>query len=76
MAHLIFDEDEQQQLRDSARERAAAGEGLLAYALQSIDRIPGLNRAPAGLGQVQQLADESAPPAPPSTDTWSTHDGQ
>ncbi|GGU11438.1 hypothetical protein [Streptomyces lateritius] len=36
MAHLIFDEDEQQQLRESARERAAAGEGLLAYALEQI----------------------------------------
>ncbi|MFE1230598.1 hypothetical protein [Streptomyces sp. NPDC058745] len=36
MAHLIFDEDEQQQLRNSARERAAAGEGLLAYALEQI----------------------------------------
>ncbi|MET9436909.1 hypothetical protein [Streptomyces sp. NPDC006551] len=36
MAHLIFDEDEQQQLRASARERAAAGEGLLAYALEQL----------------------------------------
>ena len=36
MAHLIFDEDEAQQLRDSARERAASGEGLLAYALEQL----------------------------------------
>ncbi|MFD7980230.1 hypothetical protein ACIRSU_11125 [Streptomyces sp. NPDC101160] len=36
MAHLIFDEDEQQQLRASAREHAAAGEGLLAYALEQL----------------------------------------
>ncbi|MGW2207068.1 hypothetical protein [Streptomyces sp. NPDC001774] len=36
MAHLIFDEDEQQQLRTSARERAASGEGLLAYALEQL----------------------------------------
>ncbi|MET9725431.1 hypothetical protein [Streptomyces zaomyceticus] len=36
MAHLIFDEDEAQQLRDSARERAADGEGLIAYALEQL----------------------------------------
>ncbi|MFD5329311.1 hypothetical protein [Streptomyces sp. NPDC127092] len=36
MAHLIFDEDEQQQLRASAREHVAAGEGLLAYALEQL----------------------------------------
>ncbi|MFI8916696.1 hypothetical protein ACIGW4_34500 [Streptomyces sp. NPDC053513] len=36
MAHLIFDEDEAQQLRDSAREHAAAGEGMLAYALAQL----------------------------------------
>ncbi|MFE7586422.1 hypothetical protein ACFU5Y_33200 [Streptomyces gardneri] len=36
MAHLTFDEDEAQQLRESARERAAAGEGLLAYALEQL----------------------------------------
>ncbi|MER7959976.1 hypothetical protein [Streptomyces sp. NPDC096030] len=36
MAHLIFDDDEQQQLRASARERTAVGESLLAFALQQI----------------------------------------
>ncbi|MFD3537741.1 hypothetical protein [Streptomyces sp. NPDC058664] len=36
MAHLIFDEDEARQLRESARERAAAGEGLLAYTLEQL----------------------------------------
>ncbi|MFF5924336.1 hypothetical protein ACFY8C_39400 [Streptomyces flavochromogenes] len=36
MAHLIFDEDEAPQLRESARERAAAGEGLLAYTLEQL----------------------------------------
>ncbi|GHJ98103.1 hypothetical protein SNE510_76220 [Streptomyces sp. NE5-10] len=36
MAHLIFDEGEQQQLRTSAREHAAGGEGLLAYALEQL----------------------------------------
>ncbi|WP_328484895.1 hypothetical protein [Streptomyces zaomyceticus] len=32
----IFDEDEARQLRESARERAAAGEGLLAYTLEQL----------------------------------------
>ncbi|MEU8528365.1 hypothetical protein AB0C77_22635 [Streptomyces sp. NPDC048629] len=36
MAHLTFDEDETRMLRDSARERAADGDGLLAYALQQL----------------------------------------
>lgn len=36
MAHLIFDEDEARQLCESARERAAAGEGLLAYTLEQL----------------------------------------
>ncbi|MCB8908435.1 MULTISPECIES: hypothetical protein [unclassified Streptomyces] len=36
MAHLIFDEDEARQLRESARERAASSEGLLAYTLEQL----------------------------------------
>ncbi|MFD8205829.1 hypothetical protein ACFV2S_05380 [Streptomyces sp. NPDC059695] len=36
MAHLIFDEDEVQQLRDSARDHAAAGEGMIAYVLERL----------------------------------------
>ncbi|MFF9914802.1 hypothetical protein [Streptomyces sp. NPDC013457] len=46
MAHLIFDEDEQRKLRESARERAAAGEGLLAYALEQL-AAEGINLATA-----------------------------
>ncbi|MCX5232942.1 hypothetical protein [Streptomyces sp. NBC_00233] len=36
MAHLIFGEDEARQLRESARECAAAGEGLLACTLEQL----------------------------------------
>ena len=36
MARLIFDEDERQQLRESAREHAADGESLLPYALEQL----------------------------------------
>ncbi|MGA4800382.1 hypothetical protein [Streptomyces lavendulocolor] len=36
MARLIFDRDEAAKLRDSAREHATAGDGLLAYVLEHI----------------------------------------
>lgn len=36
MARLTFDTDESKMLRDSAREHAADGDGLLAYVLERI----------------------------------------
>ncbi|MDJ0466801.1 hypothetical protein [Streptomyces sp. H27-C3] len=36
MAHLVFDNDESRQLRDSAREHADAGDTLLAYVLENM----------------------------------------